>query len=237
MTRRIGPVVVLLLAVGGCLPEDGSLATVSAGLTDEAPQNAPPGRLLHAPASEEAAKRVLQVGSQILTSNPTLGVRPVFTTIGAPSEEIFHQDDKAVFITEGLVCECRTDGQLAAVLCHELGKMTAERQERAGPPPDHGPPMDAPVGTDYGGAFGPPDGTFAMGSPSTNGSAARRRKRPPRRPTPTPSPSPFSKRPAAIRPTSRTPPRSSAPPTSIWPSRSKWRNRWLVVGGWRRLRV
>ena len=162
MTRRIGPVVVLLLAVGGCLPEDGSLATVSAGLTDEAPQNAPPGRLLHAPASEEAAKRVLQVGSQILTSNPTLGVRPVFTTIGAPSEEIFHQDDKAVFITEGLVRECRTDGQLAAVLCHELGKMTAERQERAGPPPDHGPPMDAPVGTDYGGAFGPPDGTRAM---------------------------------------------------------------------------
>lgn len=162
MTRRVGPVVVLLLAVGGCLPEDGSLATVSAGLTDEAPQNAPPGRLLHAPASEEAAKRVLQVGSQILTSNPTLGVRPVFTTIGAPSEEIFHQDDKAVFITEGLVRECRTDGQLAAVLCHELGKMTAERQERAGPPPDHGPPMDAPVGTDYGGAFGPPDGTRAM---------------------------------------------------------------------------
>ncbi len=65
---------------------------------------------------------MLQVGSQILTSNPTLGVRPVFTTIGALSEEIFHQDDKAVFITEGLVRECRTDGQLAAVLCHELGR-------------------------------------------------------------------------------------------------------------------
>ncbi len=162
MTRRVGPIVVLLLAVGGCLPEDSSLATVSAGLLDEAPQNAPPGRLLHAPASEEAAKRVLQVGAQILASNPTLGVRPVFTTIGAPWEEIFHQDDKAVFITEGLVRECRTDGQLAAVLCHELGKMSAERQERIGPPPDHGPPIDVPVGPDYGGAFGPPDGTRAM---------------------------------------------------------------------------
>ena len=162
MTRRVWLVVGSLLAAGGCLPEDGNLATVSAGFLDEAPQNTPPGRLLHAPASEEAAKRVLQVGGQILTSNPTLGVRPVFTTIGAPLEEIFHQDDKAVFVTEGLVRQCRTDGQLAAVLCHELAKMAAERQEQAAPPPDHGPPMDAPVGTDYGGAFGPPDGTRAM---------------------------------------------------------------------------
>ena len=162
MIRRVGPVVVLLLAVGGCLPEESNLATVSAGFFDEAPQDVPAGHLLHAPASEEAAKRVLQVGGQILASNTTLSVRPLFSTIGAPWEEIFHQDDKAVFITEGLVRECRTDGQLAAVLCHELGKMAAERQERGAPPPDHGPPMAAPVGTDYAGAFGPPDGTRAM---------------------------------------------------------------------------
>jgi Peptidase family M48 len=154
--------VLALLATGGCLPEDGALTAVSAGLFDEAPQNTQAGHLIHAPASEEAARRVLQVGGQILASNPNLGVRPVFTTIGAPLEEIFHQDDKAVFITEGLVRGCRTDGELAAVLCHELAKMAAEHQDRAAPPPDHGPPMDAPVGKDYAGAFGPPDGTRTM---------------------------------------------------------------------------
>ena len=104
---------------------------------------------------------MLQVGAQVLTSNPTLGVRPVFTTIGAPWEEIFHEDEKAVFITEGLVRECDTDGKLAAVLCHELGKMEADagavRAAARSRPAD-----GAPVGTDYGGAFGPPDGTRAM---------------------------------------------------------------------------
>ncbi len=58
--------------------------------------------------------------------------------------------------------ECGADRQLAAVLCHELGKMAAERQQWAAPPSDNGPPMDVPVGSDYGGAFGPPDGTRAM---------------------------------------------------------------------------
>ena len=164
MVRRVWPIgLSLLLAVGGCLPEDGALKTVSAGLQDSAPPAVvETQQVFHAVASEEAGKRVLQVGGQILISNSQLGVRPTFTTIGAPWEEIFHRDDKIVFITEGLVRECRTDGQLAAVLCHELGKMAAERREMAAPPPDYGPPVDAPVGPDRGGAFGPPDGTRAM---------------------------------------------------------------------------
>ena len=164
MARHVWPLgLSLLLAVGGCLPEDDALATVSADFHNAAP---PPAavetqQVFHAAASEEAAKRVLQVGGQVLVSNPKLSVRPTFTTIGAPWEEIFHRDDKAVFITEGLVRECRTDGQLAAVLCHELGKMAAERQEKAGPPPDHGPPMDVPVGNNSG-ALGSPDRTHLM---------------------------------------------------------------------------
>jgi hypothetical protein len=162
MIRRLWPVALsLLLAASGCVPEDGNLTTVSAGFFDGAPQTAPAGHLMHAPASESAAKRVLQVGGQLLAANPKLGVRPTFTTIGAPSEEIFHQDEKVVFVTEGLVNACRTDGQLAAVLSHELAKMTAEHQALIAPPPDRGPPMDAPVGKDYAGAFGPADGTRA----------------------------------------------------------------------------
>jgi Peptidase family M48 len=163
MTRRLWPVgLSLLLAVGGCLPEDNNLTKVSSGFFDGAPQAAPPGHVLHAPASEEAAKRTLQVGGQVLAANPKLGVHPTFTTIGAPLEEIFHQDDKVVFLTEGLVNACRTDGQLAAVLSHELAKMSAEHQALVAPPPDYGPSMDVPVGKDYAGAFGPPDGTRAV---------------------------------------------------------------------------
>lgn len=163
MTRRVWPLgFLMLLAAVGCLPEGSQLAVVTGGSSDVAAPATQSGRLIQAPASEEAARRVLQVGGQVLASNPKIGLHPVFTTIGAPWEEIFHQDDRAVFVTEGLVRACRTDGMLAAVLCHELGKIQAERQERVGPPPDHGPPMGAPVGTDYAGAFGPPDGTRTM---------------------------------------------------------------------------
>ena len=164
MTHRVW-LVGLLMAVGGCLPEDG-LSVVSSGFFDDTPAltATPAGHLIHAAASEEAGKRVVQVGGQILASNPKLGFKPAFTTIGAPWEEIFHRGDKAVFITEGLVRACLTDGQLAAVLCHELGKIAAQRQELAATalPPGRGPSMDTPVGNDYAGVFGPPDGTRAM---------------------------------------------------------------------------
>lgn len=155
----------LVLVVSGCVQEESGLSVVSSGFFDGKPAltETPAGSLIHAAASEEAGKRVVQVGGQIVASNPKLGFKPAFTTIGAPWEEIFHRGDKAVFITEGLVRACVTDGQLAAVLCHELGKIAAERQELgATAPPDHGPPPDARVGNDSGGVFGSPDGTRAM---------------------------------------------------------------------------
>ena len=51
-----------------------------------------------------------------------------FTTIGAPQAEVFHRGSTDIFITEGLVRQCRTDGQLAAVLCLELGKLVSDRE-------------------------------------------------------------------------------------------------------------
>ena len=99
----------LLFAVGGCVQEQTGLSVVSSSSFDEKPELAatPAGSLIHAAASEEAGKRVVQVGGQIIAANPKLGFKPAFTTIGAPWEEIFHRGDKAVFITEGLVRECR----------------------------------------------------------------------------------------------------------------------------------
>ena len=63
-----------------------------------------------------------------MKANPELGVKPAFLTIGSPQPEIFHQDTSVIYITEGVVKLCKTEGQLAAVLSVELGKMISERE-------------------------------------------------------------------------------------------------------------
>src|SRR5262249_14844483 len=68
-----------------------------------------------------------------------------------------------ILITEKLARQCRTEGQLAAVLCFELGRVVSERAGAAAVVPDRGPPPDVPVGKDYGGAVGPPPATRLMG--------------------------------------------------------------------------
>jgi hypothetical protein len=112
------------------------------------------------PASTEAAARVDTVGRGILAANPQIGSKPLFRTIGAPRPEVFHRGTDDVFVTEGLVRQCETDGMLAAVLCAELGKMVAER-EAAAPAgvrkPERRPPPDVPVAAD--GFAGAPDQT------------------------------------------------------------------------------
>jgi len=112
------------------------------------------------PAAQEIATRVTQVGLKVVEANKVqLGLRPTFSTIGIPQTEIFHRGTSEVFVTEGLARQCATDGQLAALLALELGKMVSEREAAAGfraydrePPPDAG-------GRDAGGSFGAPDGT------------------------------------------------------------------------------
>jgi len=85
-----------------------------------------------AAASWDTAMRVDKVGNTILAKNPEIGSKPLFGTIGAPNPEIFHQGAHAIQITAGLVQQCKTDGELAAVLCLELGKMVSEREALAG---------------------------------------------------------------------------------------------------------
>src|SRR5262245_31992982 len=106
-----------------------------------------------APASTEAAARVDSVGRRVVAANPQIGARPLFHTIGAPQPDIFHRGNTDVLVTEGLVRQCATDGQLAAVLCAELGKMVSER-EAATPTavrrPDRLTPIDTRIGIDTG---------------------------------------------------------------------------------------
>jgi hypothetical protein len=113
-------------------------------------------------ASKEAGERVLQLGHKLLYANPQIGLRPFFVTIGVPTPEVFHRGSRVLYITEGLTRQCKTEGQLAAILCLELGKMVAEREALASPETrlaDLGPPADVPVGNDYRPGAGDIDGT------------------------------------------------------------------------------
>jgi hypothetical protein len=82
-------------------------------------------------ASIESAARVDQVGRLLVGQNPFLGIEPVFQTFGLSEPEIWHPDFHGVFISEGLVKQCATDEELAAVLASELAKMV-EKQKVAG---------------------------------------------------------------------------------------------------------
>jgi predicted Zn-dependent protease len=80
------------------------------------------------PASTLAATRVNAVGSAVVAKvKDDLGAKPVFFTMGVPEVEISHNKSGMVILSEGLVERCPTDTELAAVICHELGKMAAER--------------------------------------------------------------------------------------------------------------
>ena len=104
----------------------------------------------YAPAAQEVSLRVDKVGRDILAANNQLGLKPLFATIGAPQPEIFHVETRLVYVTEGLVRQCRSNADLAAVLSLELGKMIAEREARTSPTvrrPEQKMPIQLPVGS------------------------------------------------------------------------------------------
>ncbi len=82
-------------------------------------------------ANLAAAARVDQVGRKILAANPLSGVGATFQVIGHEDSILFHRDRAGVFISDTLVEQCKTDAELAAVLCTELGKMVAEERNLA----------------------------------------------------------------------------------------------------------
>ena len=162
MTRRLSPIWLAAMLIVGCLPSENRTTTVPNnpfGTSD--PARFTPKQAVRVPASEEAAKRVLEVGGKVVAANRQTGLRPAFNTIGTAEPEIFHRGTSEVWITEGLVRQCKTEGQLAAVLSRELGKMVSEREALASAAirvPDRGPPVSVPVGNDSRGAFGAADG-------------------------------------------------------------------------------
>jgi hypothetical protein len=115
------------------------------------------------PASKEAATRVALVGQKIVAANPQLALRPIFATIGDTQPGILHRGTSEITITEGLVRQCGTEAQLAAVLCQEMGKMVAEREAQVGAQlraANREPPPRLDVGHDSIGSAGAADKTY-----------------------------------------------------------------------------
>jgi hypothetical protein len=164
----------LVVTTAGCVPQQQDTRLVSANAFGAPPAAAPRPQVSFKPASSEAAARVEQVAQKVLAANKQTGLRPLIRTIGAPvgdvmtasaktpEPEVFHHGTAEIFVTEGLVKQCPSEGELAAVLCSELAKMVAQREALAASQtrlPERRPPMDVPVGNDNAGSFGPADQT------------------------------------------------------------------------------
>lgn len=84
-------------------------------------------------ASTKAATRVHAVGNDVIAKNGgDFRDKPAFLTVGLKEPMIFHRSSRGVdsiIISEGLVERCSTDAELAAAICYELGKMSADKPE------------------------------------------------------------------------------------------------------------
>jgi len=160
MNRCGLPILAALLASAGCVMQESTTELVTPNPFTNSPGASAVTRASFSPSSMGSAARVDAIGRNVVAANPQLGLQPLFRTIGAPEPEVFHRGTVEVDITEGLVKQCASDGQLAAVLLLELAKMVGEREAAAAPrtrASDRLPPIDIPVGNDYGGSFGSAD--------------------------------------------------------------------------------
>ncbi|MBI2809077.1 MAG: M48 family metalloprotease [Planctomycetes bacterium] len=143
----------VLFALAGCTPhrllapERPPTLQVAGSLTD--PGKAPPKSVSYPPASRDVSYRVLLIKDKLIGENPQVGLKPYVNAIGSTDPEVFHIGLNQIFITEGLIKQCQTDGQLAAVIANELGKMVSEREATVPDDirqPDRLPPVHLPIG-------------------------------------------------------------------------------------------
>ena len=98
------------------------------------------------PATLAAAERVEQLGQKIIAQNTFTGITPMFMAMGVKESVLFHSGTELVYISEGLVEKCKSDAELAAVLCAELGQMVAEKRTAKAVGRDVDPVPDATFG-------------------------------------------------------------------------------------------
>jgi predicted Zn-dependent protease len=120
----------LLFANAGCmaLTETEKTAQVSPQFFESAPTSVARSPV---PAAEDSlCVRVDFVGRKVAAANSQIGVHPKFATIQSPSPELFHVDQRVIYITDGLVKQLPKEADLAAVLAYEMGRIVAEREAR-----------------------------------------------------------------------------------------------------------
>jgi hypothetical protein len=159
MARRFGLALVTAAAMaGGCVPADflqggagESNVAIVPSSTFGVPQtvNVKTVSAKNPQAAPETLILVDRIGRELVAANALVGIQPTFVTIGQAEPEVFHRDTACVFITDSMVKLCKTEGQLAAVLSMEMGKMVSEREALAGPQiryPEKGLPIVVPMG-------------------------------------------------------------------------------------------
>jgi hypothetical protein len=158
-----------LLLTSGCTPIPADKATMQVPAEPFAQARAPITKVNYTAATQDTQERVeimrgklcaekpavarsyfveLVQGKEIV-ENPGTGLRLYATAIGSADLEIFHVGYNRIFITEGLVKQCPTDGQLAAVLANEMGKIVSEREGATSDQtrnPERPPPIYVPIG-------------------------------------------------------------------------------------------
>jgi hypothetical protein len=169
MTARISlGAMALVVIASGCVSDEQKLTTVPSSPFGQPVRTQSASMKQAPPATQQVMMRVTQLGQKIVTANPRIKQRVAFLTIGSPEAEIFHRVQKNVaeiYITEGLVNQCKNDGELAAVLCQELGKIGSEQAALVKPAtylPERPPMMSPHVGNDIDGPLGGADQTNAM---------------------------------------------------------------------------
>jgi hypothetical protein len=137
-----------LLFSTGCM-HDGEWSVRKALGWDDGPPNrvvTPPPKDVP-PGSLAIAERVDLLGRKLVTQNTFVGIEPLFQTIGVPEPVLFHIGPERLIISDGLVEKCKSDAELAAVLCSELGQMVAEKRTAKALGRDVAPIPDATHGT------------------------------------------------------------------------------------------
>jgi hypothetical protein len=84
-----------------------------------------------APVSLKTAERVDTLGRRIVAQNPFTGLEPLFHVVWVRESVLFHRGTAELFVSASLAEKCKTEPELAAVLCSELGKMVAEKRRAA----------------------------------------------------------------------------------------------------------
>jgi predicted Zn-dependent protease len=147
-------VYLLLLGTVGCVPTQlvpDEAPTPQVAVNPFAGPAPPmPVRVNLPPANHEIAAQVELIRGKLVGENlEKTGLRPNVITLAAPQPEVFHVGLSQIYITEAMVRQCQTEGQLAAVLAHEMGRMVAEREASVSDQvryPERLPPIALPIG-------------------------------------------------------------------------------------------